>query len=121
MSTAITPVRSIVCRGGPPRRLTTHAWCTQFGTECGHCDVGTCVPVLCARTMVLELEAAMWVSRVPTKENLADDPSRERYSLIAAMIGARECPPRLDRRFARPSSWEALALPACCGSAASAA
>ena len=35
--------------------------------------------------MALDLEAALYIKRVPTKENLADDPSRERYGLLQRM------------------------------------
>ena len=38
--------------------------------------------MLSFRTMALEMGAAMFIKRVPTKENLADDPSRERYELL---------------------------------------
>jgi len=43
------------------------------------------VIVLCARTMAMELGAALYIKRVPTKDNLADDPSRERYGLLRHM------------------------------------
>ena len=33
--------------------------------------------------MLLDLGAGMYIVRVPSKENLADDPSRERYALLA--------------------------------------
>ena len=32
--------------------------------------------------MALEMETALYIKRVPTKDNLADDPSRERYDLL---------------------------------------
>jgi len=33
----------------------------------------------------MELGAALYIKRVPTKDNLADDPSRERYGLLRHM------------------------------------
>ena len=41
--------------------------------------------VIVRRSMALDLEAALYIKRVPTKENLADDPSRERYGLLQRM------------------------------------
>lgn len=35
--------------------------------------------------MALELGTALYIKRVPTKDNLADDPSRERYGLLQRM------------------------------------
>ena len=32
--------------------------------------------------MALQMEMGLYVKRVPTKDNLADDPSRERYGLL---------------------------------------
>ena len=37
---------------------------------------------LLPRTLALELGLDMHIKRVPTKENISDDPSRERYSLL---------------------------------------
>ena len=36
----------------------------------------------CVRTMAWDIDAALYIKRVPTKDNLADDPSRERYDLL---------------------------------------
>ena len=33
----------------------------------------------------MELGLQMFIERVPTKENISDDPSRERYSLLKYM------------------------------------
>jgi len=70
----------------------------------------------------------MYVVRVPTKENLADDPSRERYGLLARMkvnhivMNCRCVPcecvwcqatralPVLDSRFFDAQLWESLAV-----------
>ena len=35
--------------------------------------------------MALELGTALYIKRVPTKDNLSDDPSRERYGLLRKM------------------------------------
>ena len=35
--------------------------------------------------MAWQMDCGMFVVRVPSKENLADDPSRERYGLLAGM------------------------------------
>jgi len=59
----------------------------------------------------LELDAALFIKRVPTKENLADDPSRERYKLLSSM-GAVAVPPVLDKRFSNAQSWESLGVTA---------
>ena len=40
---------------------------------------------LAARTLALEIGCSMYVLRVPTKENISDDPSRERYGLLQKM------------------------------------
>ena len=37
--------------------------------------------------MALELEAAVYIQRVPTKVNIADDPSQEIYDLLHKKIG----------------------------------
>ena len=40
--------------------------------------------------MAIELGAAIFIKRVASKENLADDPSRERYALLREM-GVTKC------------------------------
>ena len=35
--------------------------------------------------MAWDIDAALYIKRVPTKDNLADDPSRERYDLLERM------------------------------------
>ena len=51
----------------------------------------------------------MWVERVPTKENISDLPSRQRYQLLKKMR-ARFVAPVLDGAFHQPEAWEALSL-----------
>ena len=57
--------------------------------------------------MMYEMSCEMFVVRVPTKENLADDPSRERYVLIDGMRGHR-VEATLDPRFLDAKAWESL-------------
>lgn len=40
------------------------------------------------RTLALELGIQLYIVRVPTKDNLSDDPSRERYGLLE-QLGVR--------------------------------
>ena len=89
-------------------------------------------------TKILELGANMYVVRVASKENLSDDPSRERYGppwfwvllsfihsrrilqrygLLARMAKAlgvtvKAVAPVLEERFADAQSWESLAVTA---------
>ena len=51
----------------------------------------------------------IWVERVPTKDNIADLPSRESYGLLQAM-GARWVEPVMDDAFLEPTKWEHAAL-----------
>ena len=51
----------------------------------------------------------IWIERVPTKLNLSDLPSREMYSLLAA-IGAVRVPAVLDPCFSRADAWASLQL-----------
>ena len=57
----------------------------------------------------LHLKAPLWIERVPTKENLADLPSREKYELLHAM-GAIWLPPILDDEFRSPGAWRSISL-----------
>jgi len=79
-----------------------------------------------------ELRTEIFVKRVPTKVNVADDPSRERcshsrvhaciyvlvcafvrYSLInqiAGKIASEKTVPRLDDVFLQAQTWEALSI-----------
>jgi hypothetical protein len=67
------------------------------------------VCVWARRTMSLELECGLFVSRVASKENIADDPSRERYSLVKGM-GMKFVRPMLHKRFVDAQGWDALSL-----------
>ena len=56
-----------------------------------------------------EINARIWVERVPTKDNIADDPSREDYSLLDKLKAVRVAPV-LDEAFMQPGTWEALSI-----------
>ena len=75
-----------------------------------------------------ELDTAIWVSRVPTKENIADNPSRfwfclfilrasaslsffdrEEYALLGEW-GAKRCDAVLDPCFVEAQTWTALSM-----------
>ena len=66
---------------------------------------------LLSRSMALDLDAALYIKRVPTKENLADDPSRERYALLERMQ-AKRVEPTLDDRFLNAQAWCSLSATA---------
>ena len=51
----------------------------------------------------------MWIERVDTKLNIADDPSRGRYCLLNRMKAVR-VPAKLDRAFEDPATWESLSI-----------
>ena len=53
---------------------------------------------------------SLWVERVPTKENSADLPSRESYSLVES-IGGVWVQPGLEAAFWEPHKWRSIALP----------
>ena len=65
---------------------------------------------------MLRLEAGMFVKRVASKENLADDPSRERYALLRRMREQGNTvlavPPRLDPVFEDAQAWKSLSTTA---------
>ena len=61
-----------------------------------------------ARLYALQLDLGLYISRVPTKENIADNPSREDYDTLVRM-NARWAEPVLDTRFERADAWTALA------------
>ena len=46
----------------------------------------------------------LWVERVPTKDNIADLPSREEYALLEE-IGATWTYPVMDAAFKEPEKW----------------
>ena len=51
------------------------------------------------------------VERVPTDENIADDPSRGEFGLLR-QLGATRIVPRLDEAFCTPASWGSMLIPA---------
>ncbi len=55
----------------------------------------------------------MVVDRVPSKVNLADDPSRERYGLLQQYPNCVRVRPWLHPMFTRPRAWESLATVEC--------
>ena len=82
---------------------------------------------LLPRTLALELGLDMHIKRVPTKENISDDPSRERYGLlqrlgVSSALGdwlspSRMCicvaqaeyvEPALEERFVDAQAWDSL-------------
>lgn len=75
--------------------------CALFGCV-GHARV------LC-RTKALELGTGLYIGRVPSKDNLSDDPSREKYDLLER-LEAVHVEPWLSPEFERAQSWEALSL-----------
>ena len=56
-----------------------------------------------------ELRTEMWIERVDTQMNIADDPSRERYTLLDRMK-ARRVTAVLDEVFQSPQTWESLSI-----------
>ena len=61
------------------------------------------------RMRALELGLGLYVSRVPTHENLSDNPSREEYDVLRRMK-AVYVEPHLSHHFRRALSWEALSI-----------
>ena len=69
-----------------------------------------CIFALC-RTLAIELGISIYVDRVASKDNIADDPSRERYELLRA-LGAKWLRPKMHERFMSAQDWDSLSL--CC-------
>ena len=92
-----------------PGLSTTRAWCIAFG-GClrSRCRVFWAYLRGC-RMRALVLRMALFVSRVPTHDNMSDDPSRERYVLLDR-IGATRVRPFLHPHFTRPDAWESVSL-----------
>ena len=57
-----------------------------------------------------ELNLELFVKRVPTKDNIADDPSRERYDLIMKLPNIVIEKAFLDDVFLLSQTWEALSV-----------
>jgi hypothetical protein len=51
----------------------------------------------------------IWVERVPTKDNIADLPSRESYGLLRS-LGATWAEPVMDKAFLEPRKWDNVAM-----------
>ena len=49
-------------------------------------------------------EIGMYILRVDSHSNIADDPSRSEYSLLRA-LGAKQVPPRIPQQVWHPSKW----------------
>ncbi len=83
--------------------------CTGFGTlqltTVRHSFAFACV----ARMKSLEWNIGLYISRVASKENLADDPSREEYGLMQR-IKAEYVEPLLCPLFAAAQTWQALSI-----------
>ena len=59
------------------------------------------------------MNMGLWVSRVPSKLNIADDPSREAYELLGRMQAVKVVP-TLHPRFIAPQAWETVSLRSIC-------
>ena len=58
-------------------------------------------------TLVLNLHVDLQLERVPTKDNIADCPSRGDFVLLES-IGAEYVKPKLRRVFYDPCAWESV-------------
>lgn len=92
-------------------------WSDNTGAEhsagrgsCKRFDQGCLIHALWKR--FLELEMAVWVERVPTQFNIADDPSREHYCLLNS-LGAVPVRPVLEDVFCAPQAWASVQLSKC--------
>jgi len=63
--------------------------------------------------MLMRLNASVYVTRVPTEDNVADLPSRRSYSLLEK-IGAKRLRPLLNRAFWSKEAWVPHQLQADC-------
>ena len=54
--------------------------------------------------LAARLRAALWVERVASDDNIADDPSREEYSLLEAVQGTFVAP-IVPEQVWDPASW----------------
>jgi len=111
-STRTTPGPNTRLRRAWRGPLTIPAWYMAFGMFCVTCTFNECiraVRLMYDRMRALELGIGMFVSRVPTHENLSDNPSREEYQVLRDM-GAVEVNPHLSAHFRKAMSWEALSI-----------
>ena len=51
----------------------------------------------------------LWVERVPTDDNISDDPSREAYALLES-IGANWCEPVVPPHLWEPEQWDSVVV-----------
>ena len=67
---------------------------------------------LCLRLKALEWSIGIFVTRVPSADNLADDPSREKYDLLEGpgSLGATRLEPYLCPFFEAAQTWQALSV-----------
>ena len=107
MSTATTVERNTLQARGWQDPLIALAWYTASGTYNLLVRL-VCYAVSC-RLRALELNLGLFVGRVPTKDNIADDPSRERYGLLQRM-GAIEIKPFLHPSFVASQAWVSLSV-----------
>ena len=54
----------------------------------------------------------MWIERVDSNDNIADEPSRELYDTLES-VGAKRLTPRFDDAFERPDAWTSLSIRHC--------
>lgn len=59
---------------------------------------------------IAQLRCLARVERVPTDENIADDPSRGEFGLLR-QLGAVRIDPHLDEAFCTPASWTSMLIP----------
>lgn len=63
----------------------------------------------CIWKQAAQLHTELWISRVPSKENIADLPSRQQFELLNN-LGAKWVSPKLADDYWQPDSWHALKL-----------
>lgn len=57
----------------------------------------------------IELGAAVWIERVPTAFNIADDPSREDlrvFDVLSERVAVQRVPAKLRDCYYQPETWE---------------
>ena len=54
----------------------------------------------------------LFISRVASKDNISDEPSREKYDLMKRLNAVR-VEPRLSSEFREAQTWEALSIVRC--------
>jgi hypothetical protein len=96
------------------RGRCVRVWCDNKGGECclraGAAKSGDHNLLVHAMWLLAAREGfGLWVERVPTKENIADLPSRESYKLLQA-LGAVWRTPFFAPAFERPAAWETVSV-----------